>query len=104
VKTGDLEPPWTVDLSDSGAQANLSGVVSWQFLGYRDDVLVFTDSAPTVTVGTPTYEAVVEHDWVAGQTDTAGTLRGVVIATWPSGRPQTFPGTSSFRIEIEEDV
>lgn len=102
MKTGDLEPPWIIDISDDGNRADLNGVGSWRFVGSLNGVVVFTDVDPTVTVDpASTYQAAVEHTWVAGESDDPGTMRGEVVAIWPNGREQTFPGRGQAVIEIE---
>lgn len=105
MKTGDLEPPWIIDISDDGNQANLNGVVSWRFVGSLNGVVVFTDTGPAHVVDPlVTYRAAVSHTWVAGETDDPGTMRGEIIAVWPSGREQTFPGRGQAVIEIEPSL
>lgn len=102
MKTGDLEPSWRVSISDGDQSTDLSDVASWRFVAVRaNGTTVFTDENPTVTVGANSWEATVAHDWVSGETDTAGTLRGEIVATWSGGREQTFPSAGSVAIRIE---
>jgi len=91
MKTGDLEPPWRVAISDSDETANLTGVSSWRFVARRGTTVVFTDTSPTVTVGANVWTATVKHTWVLGETTTAGLLEAEIVAVWPGGREQTFP-------------
>lgn len=105
MKTGDLEPKWIIDVSDDGVQADLNGVSSWRFVGWLNGVVVFTDNSPADTVDPiVTYRAALSHTWVAGETDDPGTMRGEVIAVWPGGREQTFPGRGQAVIEIEPSL
>lgn len=102
MKTGDLEPSWIVDISDAAAGADLSGVESWKFVASLNDDIVFTDTSPDFTIDPDdSSKGTVEHEWVAGQTDNAGLLRGEIIAVWPGDREQTFPGSGHLSIRIE---
>lgn len=102
MKTGDLEPPWIVDVSDAGAQADLNTVASWRFVATLNGVTVFTDTSPDVTVDpTHTYKAAVSHDWVLGETANDGVLRADLVAVWPGGREQTFPGEGHATLRLE---
>lgn len=102
MNTGDLEPDWTVDITDPTGTADFTTVTSWRFDAYREttdgQVTVFTDTGPNVTPGATAAEVSVAHEWEAGQTDTEGVLHAVPVATWPGGREQSFPGA---RIVIE---
>lgn len=101
IKQHDLEPPLVIDVS--GSSGNLNGVVSWKVIGKRGSTIVFTDTAPTIVISTPT-AAVVTHRWVAGETDVIGVLNIEVEATWPTGRPQTFPPDGYSTVRIEPDL
>ncbi|MEV6413831.1 hypothetical protein [Kribbella sp. NPDC051718] len=102
MKTGDLEPPWIVDISDAGAQADLNTVQDWRFVASLNNVVVFTDTDPDVVVDTThTYKAAITHSWVSGETANDGTLRAEVVAVWPGGREQTFPGEGHATLRIE---
>lgn len=102
IKRGDLEPPLIIDIS--GSAGDLSTVASWKVIGSRAGTVVFTDTSPTVTVGTPTTTAAVKHVWVTGQTDLAGGLQVEVEATWPGSRKQTFPAVGYVKVNIVPDL
>lgn len=102
IKQHDLEPPLVIDVA--GATGDLSGVTSWKVIGKQGSTIVFTDIAPDVAVGTPATSAVVTHDWVAGETDSPGVMNIEVEATWPGGRPQTFPPSGYDIVKIEPDL
>lgn len=105
MKTGDLEPPWIVDVSDAEAGGDLNDVVSWKFVASLNDTVVFTDTAPTFTIDPgSTAAGSIKHVWVAGETDNPGLLRGEIIAVWPGGREQTFPGLGQLSIRIEPSL
>lgn len=105
MKTGDLEPDWVIEISDAGRQADLNGVVSWRLIGLRGPTLVVDDLAPTVVVNTAEpWRATVTHSWALGETASTEGFRieGAVVATWPGGRPQTFPGHSVVHVDFEK--
>jgi hypothetical protein len=102
MKRGDLEPDLVVDITGDGA--DLNGVASWRIIGTMGGEVVF-DSAPTVTVDpVDPSKAVVTRTWVAGDTDSAGVLLIEVEATWPGGRPQTFPSSGHLQLRIRDDL
>lgn len=103
IKQHDLEPPLIIDVS--GAEGDLNGVVSWKVIARRgDNVEVFTDTNPGHTVGSPATSAVITHQWVVGETAVPGTIRVEVEATWPSGRPQTFPPDGYNIVKVVPDL
>lgn len=101
MNTGDLEPDWVVDIAADPA-TDFSGVISWRFDAYRETgdgkVQAFTASC-TPTAGANAWQVSVAHEWAPGETDVAGVLHGVPVATWPGGREQSFPGAT---IQINE--
>ncbi len=101
MNTGDLEPDWTVDIA-AEAGTDFTVVTSWRFDAYREttngQVPAFSDTDPVVTPGASAAQVSVAHEWVTGETDTAGVLHAVPVAVWPGGREQSFPGA---RIVIE---
>lgn len=102
IKQHDLEPPLVIDIS--GSAGDLNGVVSWKVIARRGETVVFTDMAPGHSVGSPATSAVITHLWVAGETAVAGTIRIEVEATWPSGRPQTFPPDGYNIVKVVPDL
>lgn len=102
IKQHDLEPPLVIDVS--GSTGDLNGVQSWKVIGKRGSTVVFTDTAPDVVVGTPATSAVVTHEWDTGETDEPGVISIEVEATWPGGRPQTFPPSGYGVVRIEPDL
>jgi hypothetical protein len=105
IKTGDLEPPWQVAISDGAQAADLTTVESWRFVARQGSAVLFTDTNPTVVVdGTNTYEATVTHDWVAGETDVAGRVDAEIVAVWPGAREQTFPSSGRVQLTIEPSI
>lgn len=102
MKQHDLEPPLVIDVS--GATGDLNAVVSWKVIGKRGSTVVFTDTAPGKAIGTPPSSAAITHTWQAGETDSAGVMNVEVEATWPDGRPQTFPASGYSVVRIEPDL
>lgn len=102
LKQHDLEPPLVIDIS--GSAGDLTGVVSWKVIGKRGDTIAFTDTSPDRAVGSPPTSAVITHHWVAGETAVPGTIRIEVEATWPTGRPQTFPPDSYNIVKVVPDL
>jgi hypothetical protein len=98
MNTGDREPAWTVDITDTDQLANFATVDSWRFDAYRETtngkVNVFSDTGAGHVMGANPWQVSVSHTWAAGETDTAGVLHGVPVATWPGGLEQSFPGAT----------
>lgn len=106
IKKGDLEPALVIDIADSDDQADLNDVDTWRVIGRMvgSATLLFDDTSPDVVVGADAWTAAVTHEWVAGETNTVGTLRLEVEATWPGGRKQTFPSGDYLQVRIVEDL
>jgi hypothetical protein len=102
MKQHDLEPPLVIDVS--GSAGDLTGVQSWKVIGKRGSTVVFTDTDPGHVVNDPPTSAVITHEWVAGETDTVGAIRIEVEATWPGGRPQTFPPDGYGVVNVTPDL
>jgi hypothetical protein len=102
IKQHDLEPPLIIDVT--GSAGDLDGVESWKVIGKLGDDVVFTDTAPEVEVTASKTGAAVTHKWADGETDTAGLLHVEIEATWPGGRPQTFPPAGTVAVRIEPDL
>lgn len=105
MKTGDLEPPWIVDISDALAGGDLSTMESWRFVASLNDTVVFTDPDPTFTIDPDdSSKGTVQHAWADGETDNPGQLRAEIVGVWPGGRPQRFPGLGQATITIERGL
>jgi hypothetical protein len=96
MNTGDLEPPWIVDIT-ADDETDFT-TATWRFEAYRETTdgkeTVITDTTPDVTPGANVWSVAVAHAWVSGETATAGVLHAVPIAVWPGGREQSFPGAT----------
>jgi hypothetical protein len=105
MKTGDLEPPWIVDIADSAGLADFTTRESVRFEAWRETrngpVLAFTDTSPDVALSPSNAAAAVSHTWVEGETDEPGPLHASVVVIWPGGREQSFPGTGTASLILE---
>jgi hypothetical protein len=102
IKQHDLEPPLVSGIS--GSAGDLSTVSSWKVIAKHGVIPAWTDSAPTVAVGSPATSATITHNWATGQTDTPGTQRVEYEATWPGGRKQTFPADGYVIVHVLPDL
>lgn len=108
MKAGDLNPPWVIDFSDADAAANLAGVTSWRFDVHRETretgmTLAFskTVTGSVVITGGAGPAGVLTYAWAAPETAVPGVLHGRLVAVWPGGKEQSFPGEGFARIVIE---
>jgi hypothetical protein len=97
VKQGDLAPALVIDTN-----ANVTGAISKVAkIRRRHGGPVMTKALTTVgdaTLGVLTYQ------WVAPDTDVAGTYEIEALITFADGRVQRFPGDSDLELIIEEKV
>lgn len=103
LKRGDLRSPLRAQLYDraTGEAVDLTLATAVAFYFSFDPDLPGSNGACTVIDAAT---GVVEYQWQAGDTDTAGQLLGEFKVTWPSGLPQTFPSRRYLHIEIEDDL
>lgn len=107
IKRGDLEPPLVLTVSDDSGASDLRDVASWRVIGSLNGVVVVDSvlSGGNVVINPSTpATAVLTRAWVAGDTATAGDMKIEVEASWPTGRPQTFPATGTEVVTIEPDL
>lgn len=107
MKTGDLEPDWIVDIGDESGAADFTVPgIGYRFVAWRETkdgpVLAFSDTNPAVSAGTSNSRRVITHQFVAGETAVAGPLHARVIAIWPGGHEQSFPGEGSVSLVLEQ--
>lgn len=100
LKEGDTSPsisyeltPTTVDLTGASVVFNMTT---------RRGVVKVSRAAATVT--TPTGTPTVQYDWIAADTDTAGTYRAEFEVTYGDGSIETFPNTGFLTISITKDL
>lgn len=58
----------------------------------------------TCTVPSPKTLGIVEYEWASEDTEVAGGYRAQVEVTWTNGKPQTFPNSGYFPIDIQPDL
>ena len=56
------------------------------------------------TIVSPPTSGIVQHNWLAGDTATAGTFSGEFEITFPSGQVITFPNQRNITIKIAPDL
>jgi hypothetical protein len=56
------------------------------------------------TINSPPTAGVVQYDWLAGDTDTAGDYIATWQVTWPSGKTQTFPTAANLSVLVIGDL
>lgn len=97
MKQGDLAPALVIDTN-----ANVTGAISKVAkIRRRHGGPVLTKTL--TTVGDPTL-GVLTYQWIAGDTDTAGTYEIEALIQFSDGRWQRFPGDSDLELVIEEKV
>lgn len=102
MKRGDLLPALVITVTDP--VADFPAVDTWKVLIRQDrSGVIIADIAPAVDTTTPN-TAVITHTWVAGETDAVGTISVEVEATWPDGKPQTFPCNAFNHVSIIQDI
>jgi hypothetical protein len=107
IKRHDLEPPLVLTVSDGSGVSDLRNVASWRVIGSLNGVVVVDSvlSGGNVVInGATPATAVLTRAWVAGDTATTGDMKIEVEASWPTGRPQTFPADGSEVVHILPDL
>ena len=107
IKQHDLEPPLVLTVADAAGLADLRGVTSWRVIGSLNGVVVVDSvlSSGNVVINPATpATAVLTRAWVAGDTALAGDMRIEVEASWPTGRPPTFPADGTEVVHILHDL
>ncbi len=101
MKQGDLEPPFDPVLYDDDGVTplNLSAATSVKVTCYQNGASVFTSRAATGDA-----QGRVNMPWVAGDTNTIGTLRLEVEIEWSAGRIQTVPSEDTFYVYVTADL
>ena len=93
-KRGDLEPPLIVDVSDAAGKTDLTQAESWRMIARLrgTSAPVFIDNLPVATID-PVHNSrgSLRHNWVLGETATAGVIEIECKVTWPGGTTQKFP-------------
>lgn len=101
IKRGDLEPPLRITCYDGAVVKSLEGAESVRILLRGNDDFLVDDISPDLSDAA---DGVAVHQWVAGETDTAQTLRVECEVTWPTARPQTYPPSGYLTVNVVADL
>lgn len=105
IKTNDTSPLLSVTLTDAnGTGIGLAGASArFHMKAFGADSLKI-DAPATVGIVGVGVDGLVTYDWIAGDTDTAGTYYGEIEVTYGDARVETFPNNGYFTIIIKEDL
>jgi len=102
IKTNDTGPVLSVTLTDAnGNGIGLAGASARFHMKAFGATSLKVDAPATIIDGV---NGVVKYDWVAGDTDTAGTYYGEIEVTYGDATVETFPNNGYFTIIIKEDL
>ena len=102
IKTNDTGPVLSVTLTDAnGNGIGLAGASARFHMKAFGATSLKIDAPATIIDGV---NGVVKYDWVAGDTDTAGTYYGEIEVTYGDATVETFPNNGYFTIIIKEDL
>ncbi len=103
IKTNDTGPVLSVTLTDAnGNPVGLAGAYARFHMKAFGATSLKIDAPATVDISLPA--GTVRYDWVAGDTDTAGTYYGEIEVTYGDATVETFPNNGYFTIIIKEDL
>jgi hypothetical protein len=98
IKRGDLLPTWSATLLDGVTPIDLTTATTVRVLGVMNGTLLIDrEATSTNSVGR------VTMDWIAGDTDLAGTIYFEVEVTWTGGGIQTFPAQGQIPTYVYAD-
>lgn len=101
IKQNDTSPSLQATLKDaSGTAISLTGATVRFHLKSLDGV-VKVDAAMTVTDAD---NGVIQYDWDAGDTDTAGSYYAEFEVTYNDGSIETFPNNQNLAIQIRPEL
>lgn len=99
MKVGDLAPDLRVLVTSKEAEFDVESIVSANVTVARDNTLLFTRAATTLT---PVHAGViVAMPFQAGDTDTPGDFDVEIELIWPGGKPQTIRTDNRLRIRSD---
>lgn len=102
IKRNDTSPAISRTLLDSAGDAiNLTGATVRFHL--KDKAGVVKVDAAAVIVGDPLL-GVVQYDWIAADTDTAGNFKAEFEVTYADSTIETFPNNEHIEVVITEDL
>ena len=102
IKTNDTGPVLSVTLTDAnGNGIGLAGASARFHMKAFGATSLKIDAPATIK---DDVNGVVQYDWVAGDTDTAGTYYGEIEVLYGDATVETFPNNGYFTIIIKEDL
>lgn len=102
IKTNDTGPVLSVTLTDAnGNGIGLAGASARFHMKAFGASELKIDAPATIL---DDLNGVVKYDWVAGDTDTAGTYYGEIEVLYGDATVETFPNNGYFTIIIKEDL
>lgn len=102
IKANDRLPSIQATLSSAGAPIDLTTATSVKFI-MRPIAGGATKVNTAATIVTPT-SGVVRYDWLAIDTNTAGSFQAEWEITWTGGKKQTVPTTSYHTVDVLADL
>jgi len=111
MQAHDLLPSIQATLKNpDGTVVDLTNATSAKFilLPANTDWTPKAGATPTINAAavmvTPKTGGVLRYDWTGTDTATAGQYLGQWQVTWPTARPQSFPTTTYYAIQILADL
>lgn len=102
IKTNDTGPVLSVTLTDAnGNGIGLAGASARFHMKAFGATSLKIDAPATIT---DDVNGVVQYNWAAGDTDTAGTYYGEIEILYGDATVETFPNNGYFTIIIKEDL
>jgi len=102
IKQNDTSPSiQTQFLDGDGLPVDITGNLGVSFHMRDAAGTVKIDTAATVVTAA---SGIVRYDWLAADTDTAGTFQAEFEVTYSDGKVETFPNASYIEVVITDDI
>ena len=103
IKEGDTSPAIEYALSPTDITLNGASVV-FNMKDRRGQVKVNRQAATITDDGLLSDTPTIQYDWVAADTDTAGTYYAEFEVTYADTTVESFPNSGFITVEIEADI